>query len=131
MNFIKINWDALGVGASLACAIHCAVLPLLFTTVPLFGINIVHNPIFEWVMIAFALLIGIQALRHGFLKHHHSAIPVLLLVGGFAVLISKEWLHDIHTLLVVIAVGLIVAAHYINYRLCRKADHCHVGDCNH
>ena len=24
---LKINWDVLGIGASLACAIHCALLP--------------------------------------------------------------------------------------------------------
>jgi hypothetical protein len=29
----KINWDALGIGASLACAIHCALLPLFFQAV--------------------------------------------------------------------------------------------------
>lgn len=131
MDFLKINWDALGVGASLACAIHCAVLPLLFTTVPLFGINIVHNPVFEWFMIAVALLIGIQALWHGFMRHHHSKWPVVLLVSGFIFLVSKEWLPQVHTLLVVVAVGFIIWAHYLNYRLCRKADHCHSSDCNH
>jgi hypothetical protein len=26
---------------------------------------------------------------------------------------------------------LIVSAHFINYRQCRKADHCHTSDCNH
>ena len=31
---LKINWDALGIATSLACAIHCAVLPLLLTSLP-------------------------------------------------------------------------------------------------
>jgi hypothetical protein len=129
---MKINWDALGVGTSLACAIHCAVLPLLFTTVPLFGINIVHNRAFEWTMIGIALIVGIQALWHGFQRHHHSHMPVLLLLTGFVFLVIKEWTADnVHLLLVVIAVSFIVSAHYINYRLCRKANHCHVGDCEH
>jgi hypothetical protein len=131
MNFMKINWDALGVGASLACAIHCAVLPLLYTTVPLFGINIIHNPFFEWFMIALALGIGINALWHGFLKHHHSKWPVILLVTGFAFLIAKEWVPGYHTLMVVIALLFIVTAHYLNFRLCRVANHCHKDDCNH
>lgn len=132
MKIMKINWDALGVGTSLACAIHCAVLPLLFTTVPLFGINIVHNRAFEWSMIGIALIVGIQALWHGFQRHHHSRKPVLLLLTGFVFLIIKEWTADnIHLVLVVIAVSFIVSAHYINYRLCRKANHCHAGDCEH
>lgn len=128
---MKINWDALGVGASLACAIHCAVLPLLFTSVPLFGINIVHNPTFEWIMIGLALAIGIQALWHGVMRHHHSKWPVALLVTGFIVLIGKEWAGSAHNVMVFIALGFIVAAHYLNYRLCRKANHCHADDCDH
>ena len=39
----KINWDGLGVTTSLICAIHCAVLPLLFTSLPLLGGDIIHN----------------------------------------------------------------------------------------
>ena len=38
----KINWDAFGIAASVACAIHCAVLPLILSSLPLFGINIIE-----------------------------------------------------------------------------------------
>jgi hypothetical protein len=43
MKFFKINFDALGIVASIACAIHCAILPLIISTLPLFGINIINN----------------------------------------------------------------------------------------
>lgn len=128
---MKINWDALGIGASLACAIHCAVLPLLFTSFPLLGINILHNPWFEWGMIAIALVIGIHALRHGIRKHHHRYTPLVLLIIGFVFLMAKEAVHELHTVMVVIAVILIVTAHYLNYRFCRSANHCHTDDCAH
>jgi hypothetical protein len=131
MSFFKINWDALGVGASVACAIHCAVLPLLYTTFPLFGINIIHNHVFEWMMIGLALVIGINALWHGFLKHHHSKWPVTLLLSGFAFLIAKEWVPGWHILMVIIGVCLIITAHFLNFRLCRLANHCHKDDCAH
>jgi hypothetical protein len=61
----RINWDALGIGASLACAIHCAVLPLVLTSLPLFGINIIHNNFFEYFMIGLASVVGTYALWHG------------------------------------------------------------------
>ena len=48
---LKVNWDALGITASVACAIHCALLPLFFSTLPLFGINIIHNTAFEAGMV--------------------------------------------------------------------------------
>ena len=51
---LKLNWDALGITTSVACAIHCAVLPLFFSVLPLFGINIIHNIAFEAVMVMLA-----------------------------------------------------------------------------
>ncbi|MEO7446128.1 MAG: MerC domain-containing protein, partial [Ferruginibacter sp.] len=62
---VKLNWDGLGIATSLACAIHCAVLPLILTSLPLFGINIIHNSYFEWMMIALAFGVGIYSLYHG------------------------------------------------------------------
>ena len=59
MNF-RINWDALGISASLACAIHCALLPLLLSSLPVFGVNILHNLKFEIIMILMALVIGLM-----------------------------------------------------------------------
>ena len=44
---LKINYDALGIAASVACAIHCAVLPLLMSSLPILGINIINNVFFE------------------------------------------------------------------------------------
>ena len=72
----KINWDALGVGASVACAIHCALLPLVLTSLPLFGVNIINNNAFEFFMIGVAFCIGAFTLYHGFKKHHKRLLPL-------------------------------------------------------
>ena len=127
----RINYDALGITTSLACAIHCAILPLLLTSLPVFGVNIIHNYVFEYGMIGLAFAVGMYALYHGYKKHHHKALPVFFFSAGISFLLLKELFHDYRILLLIPAVILIVAAHYINYRLCRKANHCHAGDCNH
>jgi len=125
LRMFKINYDALGVTASLACAIHCAILPLLLTSLPVFGINIINNYFFEYGMIVLAFIIGLVALYHGYKKHHHSFVPVLLFCTGISFLLLKEFFHTYHLWLLIPAVVFIVAAHYVNYRLCRKASHCH------
>ena len=67
INFIKrINWDLMGMITSIACAIHCAILPLILTSLPLFGINIINNSLFEWTMIGIAFVVGCYALSHGY-----------------------------------------------------------------
>jgi hypothetical protein len=127
----KINYDTLGIAASVACAIHCAVLPLIMTSLPILGINIINNFWFEIMMILFALGIGIYSLTHGFKKHHHHLLPILIFSTGIVLLLMKQIFHQYQLWFLIPAVLLIVSAHFINYRKCRTADHCHTDDCNH
>ena len=127
----QVNWDTLGIATSLVCAIHCAILPLLLTSLPLFGINIIHNNFFEAGMIALAFLIGSIALFHGYRRHHHRLLPLLIFSTGFILLVSKEIFVTYETALLIPAVLFILTAHFFNYRFCRKANHCHSTDCNH
>ena len=128
---MKVNLDGLGITASVACAIHCAVLPFMFTSLPLLGVNIIHNTSFEYGMIIIAFIIGVSALWHGYRRHHHRLVPFLLLSVGFFFLVLKEILTQHQTWLVLPALFFIVSAHYYNYRFCRAANHCHADDCNH
>jgi len=116
---IKINWDALGIGASVACAIHCAVLPLLLSSLPLFGINIINNYSFEYFMIALAFVVGSYALWHGYKKHHRSFVPFLIFVAGMLCLLAKQHWHEFELFILPFAVACIVSAHIVNFRLCR------------
>ena len=126
-----INWDALGVSATVACAIHCAVLPLLLSSLPLFGINILNNIFFETGMILLALVVGTYSLSHGYRKHHHHHLPLILFITGISLLFLKQIIDELHIWLLIPAVVFIISAHYLNWRLCRKAKHCHAADCNH
>jgi hypothetical protein len=127
----RINWDAIGVGTSIACAIHCALLPLFLTSLPLFGINIIHNIYFEVGMIFLSLCIGAWSFYHGYRKHHHSLVPVTIFLAGFAFLVLKQFFVHYETWLLFPAVGLIVTAHLVNFRSCRVHNHAHKEDCNH
>lgn len=128
---IKINFDALGIAASVACAIHCAVLPLLMTSLPVLGINIINNSWFEVLMIALALFIGIYSLTHGFKKHHQQLLPVFIFIAGMGFLVLKQIFHVYQLWLLIPAVGLIITAHLINYQHCRKNNDCKSDHCRH
>jgi ABC-type iron transport system FetAB permease component len=127
----KINYDALGIAASVACAIHCALLPLVLTSLPILGVNIINNIWFELMMILIALFIGIYSLRHGFKKHHHNKLPIIIFSSGMALLILKQVLHAQQIWFLIPAVILIVTSHYLNYRDCRKDGECHTDNCSH
>jgi hypothetical protein len=128
---IKINWDAFGIATSLACAIHCAILPLVLTSLPLFGVEIIENRWFEYLMIGIAFCVGSYALYHGRKKHHHSWLPMILFSIGMVFLVTKMIFHALQLWLLVPAVILIVTAHFLNYKLCRVHNHAHADDCSH
>lgn len=127
----KINWDALGIATSVACAIHCALLPLFLSSLPLFGYNIIENTAFEFFMIGISFLIGAYSLYHGRKKHHHSWWPLLIFAAGIVLLFAKMGWHEWRLWLLAPAVLCIVVSHFLNYRLCRHHDHGHDDDCKH
>ena len=127
----KINLDTLGISTSLLCAIHCAVLPLVITSLPVFGLEIVHSKIFEYSMIGFAGLIGSYALYHGWRKHHHKKLPLVVFLTGLLFLILKEVFVSVELWLLIPAATFIISAHFLNFRFCRQANHCHAADCTH
>ena len=115
----KINWDLAGIFASLACAIHCAILPLVMTSLPVLGVNIIDNTAFELGMILLAAVIGILALVHGYRKHHGNVLPFYLFGAGVLFLIAKQHWHGYQFWLLPFAVVFILAAHICNLRLSR------------
>jgi hypothetical protein len=127
----RINYDALGIAASVACAIHCAVLPLVLTSLPVFGTNIIDHRGFEFMMILLAMGIGYYSLWHGYKRHHHSPIPALIFSAGIILLFLKQVYHEQQLMFLIPAVMAIIASHLLNYKLCRKANHCHAADCSH
>jgi hypothetical protein len=116
---IKINWDALGIAASLACAIHCAILPLLISSLPVLGINIINNMAFEYFMIVLAFCVGSYSLIHGYRKHHGRIFPFILFTIGILFLLAKQRWHEDERIWLPFAVIFIVSAHLSNFRLSR------------
>lgn len=110
--------DNVGMTASVLCAIHCAIVPLLITVLPLVGLGFLANPLVEWSMIIFALFIGVYAIGLSYVHTHHKPLPVLLLVGGFfIIIIGHMFVSGWHEALVVPVGGLMIAtAHFFNFR---------------
>jgi divalent metal cation (Fe/Co/Zn/Cd) transporter len=127
----KFNWDAFGIGTSMACAIHCALLPLFLTSLPVFGIEVIQNMSVEIGMVALAFVVGLYSLYHGWKKHHHSWLPMAIFFAGFVFLVLKLFLTQYEHWLLIPAVSGIITAHIINYKSCRIHSHAHADDCDH
>jgi len=128
---IRINNDALGITAAIACAIHCSLLPIILGSLPILGLDIINNDFFEGVMIALAAFISFRSLRHGFRSHHHAHLPYVLFGIGIILLIFKQIWHSQQLYFLVPAILAIVTAHVINIRYCQQAGKRHDASCNH
>lgn len=112
------GWDNAGMTASILCAIHCAIVPILITVLPLAGLGFLANPFVEWSMIAFALAIGSYAIGLSYFRVHHKMMPAVFLLAGFLVIIGGHiFTRGWHEAIVVPIGGLLIAAaHFVNYR---------------
>ncbi len=115
--------------ASTICAIHCAIVPVLITTLPLIGLGFLANPWFEWGMIGLALMLGISSIAVSYFKVHHRALPILLLLVGFAFIAIGHLFVSWQEAIIVPIGGLTVAAaHFLNNKyakVCRVEGHVH------
>ncbi|MBE7178002.1 MAG: MerC domain-containing protein [Mucilaginibacter polytrichastri] len=115
--------------ASTACAIHCALLPLVFTLLPILGLGFLAAPWFENGMLAFAVLTGCVSLLTAYFRHHRRSVPLWILLAGFAFLLagrtSGEGMYE--AILVSLGGFMIAGAHFLNWRLMRNCSHRHTG----
>jgi hypothetical protein len=130
MEFTKLTakLDNLGMTASTLCAIHCALVPIFITVLPLIGLGFLANPWFEWGMIILAFIIGVSSISSSYFRMHKRLLPLLLLIIGFTIIILGHlfitgWLEGI---IVPLGGFTIATAHFINYRYvgaCKVCSH--------
>ncbi|WP_374950226.1 MerC domain-containing protein [Mucilaginibacter sp.] len=124
---MALKLDNIGITASALCAIHCAAVPIFFTSLPILGLGFLANPWVEWTMILLALFIGIASIGNSYLRSHHRMLPIALLAAGFAIIMAGHifahgWLEA-----VIVPIGgiTIAIAHFINYKY---AGTCQAGN---
>jgi len=122
----KINLDKVGIGASLLCAIHCALLPVLFTSLPLMGVELLENKQVELGFILSSLIIGCFALYNGYKKHHHSALPLLVFVTGVTILLFANFflMDNAETIIKISGASIIITSHMLNWHSCKHCKIC-------
>ena len=116
------NLDRMGVTASALCAVHCALVPIFITALPLMGLEFLANEWVEIAMIIVSAVLGTLSLSLSYRKQHRKLLPFLVLITGF-LLIGTGHFCGIETLEpVLIPMGgiIVAAAHVVNWRLNRS-----------
>jgi FtsH-binding integral membrane protein len=129
MNSFQSITDKTAISLSLACTIHCLVLPLIAVFLPSFIAIPLQDEAFHMWMIIGVVPVSAYALTMGCKKHKRYKI---LLVGSIGLLIlsvvaflGHELLgEDLEKTFTVIGAIIIAVAHIWNYRLCQHQNMC-------
>ncbi|TVR76962.1 MAG: MerC domain-containing protein [Chitinophagaceae bacterium] len=132
-NFVKkvkiVNWNKIGVFASLACAVHCALTPLLLVMAPLTGLMLFDHWV-EIVMISFSIVIASYANVNSFINTHKNRKPLLWMVSGFLLIISVHIVHahgPVSTVLSVLGALMVAWSLIYNQKLIKKTCSVHAA----
>lgn len=117
----RIKNDLISAVAALACAIHCVALPLFFSTIPLFGIEIIENFWLELTTILISAGVGGFAIYKGFLIHKNKWV-VLLFLSGIGLMLVGNFFHKESAEYASKIVGalLLLICHLINLKKSHK-----------
>ncbi|MEN1678407.1 MAG: MerC domain-containing protein [Planctomycetota bacterium] len=77
--------DGAGLIASIACAIHCAAMPLVIGYLPMLGLSWLADPSFHRVMAVVCFGFALAAFVPGW-RRHGSLTPTLFGIAGIAML---------------------------------------------
>ena len=77
--------DRIGIGASVLCAIHCAVAPFLLIMLPAFG-KIWAHPLSHILVAMLVVPLAAFSIRRGYLTHQKRWVLVTAYIGIFVVL---------------------------------------------
>jgi MerC mercury resistance protein len=118
--------DRLGMSASLACAVHCAVLPLLLAALPAIGLAWLDSAWVDWTMVALAAVIALRAHRGGF-KLHRSCLPSAVAVAGLLAIVTTICLlkgSASHHYVQASGAVVVASSHFLNRHLCPNCKAC-------
>ncbi|MCJ8322122.1 MAG: MerC domain-containing protein [Colwellia sp.] len=122
--------DRLGITATSLCALHCILLPVLLPALPLLGLSFLADHSWEHVFLIFTAILGSVALFSGFKRYHRKLYPFYLLFLGVGIYwIKHDFSPDLEVYFIVIGASLIVAAHFINLKLCNSCKECAEDGC--
>ena len=122
--------DRIGITATSLCALHCILLPVLLPALPLLGLSFLADHSWEHVFLIFTAILGSVALFSGFKRYHRKLYPFYLLFLGVGIYwIKHDFSPDLEVYFIVIGASLIVAAHFINLKLCNSCKECSDEGC--
>jgi hypothetical protein len=115
--FFSLHLDLAGFFASIVCALHCALLPLLLLALPHAPLSFLNEPAAEFLMIGASFCLSLAALSSGYGKHKRKRVLVAMLAGFGMILFSLAAAQSEEAEILATSSGALLVAlgHYLNW----------------
>tara|TARA_B100001750_G_C15087853_1_gene389187 strand:+ start:151 stop:537 length:387 start_codon:yes stop_codon:yes gene_type:complete len=123
IKFASINNDKIAIGLSIACVIHCFLVPSFIILSPAFLSIELDNELIHYLMLFLVFPISMIALSNGF-KNHKMISYLLIGMTGLLILICAVLFgesilgHTGEKALTLIGAIILSIAHYKNFKTC-------------
>lgn len=95
----KHQANKLSIFLSIACAIHCLMMPFVVVFLPFLSVYFEQYHWIEVLIIVSTLILGTNSILHGYKYHHQNKFPAYTFCFGIGLLIASSLIHfvfDIH-----------------------------------
>lgn len=125
--------DRFAIAFSGVCAVHCVLIVLAITSIPIWGLGWLTAPHFHEWFLALALAPSAVALWSGYRRHRRTTVIgggiAALTLMALAIVLREQALISEHgeSVLTLSGAGLLAATHWRNLRLHGNEDCCASG----
>ncbi len=123
-NLYKNYMDIFGIGTSVVCALHCAILPFFLSSIPFWNLLMSESIWLEIFIICSSLIFGLMAFYKGCFVQHKKKVPVVLFSIGFTLLLINLVVANLVLVFIPAASILIISGHLLNFKFCRQHKNC-------
>ncbi|MCX6352317.1 MAG: MerC domain-containing protein [Bacteroidetes bacterium] len=110
-----------GAWLSIICGIHCLLMPFVVTLLPLAGSSFFINPMFEITLVVLSAMVSGLIVFRDAKKYHGNYKLLLLIVAGFALILSSHFVFDRQSIIIsLMGPVMVLTALYFNWQLHKK-----------
>lgn len=125
MRTVSTSMDKAAIGLSLACAVHCLLLPIVLVILPPLAASTFADEHFHQWMLAAVLPTSLIALIMGCRRHRNMSVLALGLPGLATLTLAAFLGHDLlgesgEKLASLLGASLIALGHVKNHTLCKR-----------
>ena len=110
------NVDIMGTTTSLACAVHCAAMPLLLSSGAISSHSWIANPLFEITILVITAFLIYNSIIKGFLNGKSNRYVFSIACIGLLLIVTHHLFSSAGTIVIIIGGILVALSHMLNLR---------------